>query len=200
MTTVRRRGAALLRNQIGLVRALWWGVRGRTAVVPGDVPLASLGPDRVMLYTISVLGVLETAVVHVLVPLPWLRWSLFAVGVYGLVSFLAFDRTLRQHPHVLRNGELILRFGHFRSARVPLDSLVAVRRHVVNTHRRIVEVGDGALALSLMGGTNVELRFEPPAEAEVDGRPEALTRVAFQVDDERAAVALLRSRAAVSSR
>ncbi len=64
----------------------------------------------------------------------------------------------------------------------------------MNTHRKTVEVEEGDLAVSFMGGTNVELRFDPAAEVDVAGRTEALTRIAFQVDDERAAVAVLRSR------
>jgi hypothetical protein len=192
--------AGLLRNQLGLARALWWAVRGRTDVAPGDVPVPYVGPDRVMLWTVSVLGVLEIAVVHVLVSWPWLRWSLFAVGVYGLVSFVAFDRTLRQHPHLLRAGELVLRFGHFRSVRVPLDGLASVRKHVLNTHRRTVDLDDDGLALSFMGGTTVELRFSPAAEVVVDGATHSLTRVSFAADDPQGAVTLLRSRIGVPDR
>ncbi len=75
--------ARFLRIQAGLARALWWAARGRTAVEPGDVPLPYVAPDRVMLYTITVLGVLETAIVHVLVSWPPLRWSLLALVSTG---------------------------------------------------------------------------------------------------------------------
>jgi hypothetical protein len=189
--------ARLPRSQAGLARALWWAVRGRTAVEPGDVPLPYVPPDRVMLWTITVLGLLETAVVHVLVSWPPLRWPLLVLGVYGTAAMIAFDCTLRQHPHVLRGGRLILRFGSFRSATVPLESLAAVRKHVHNEHRRTVELDDDGMALSYMGGTNVELRFHPAAAVEVDGRTRALTRVAFQGHDDRAAVPLIRARMAV---
>jgi hypothetical protein len=185
---------ALLRNQAGLVRALWWGVRGRTAVAPGDVPIAYQGPDRVLLYTITALGVLEIGVVHVLVSWPPLRWTLLALGLCGLLSFVAFDLTLRQRPHVLRGEELVLRFGHFRSVRVPLAGLASARRHVTDGHKRTVELDGDGLALSFMGGTGVELRFAPDVEVEVDGRPHPVSRVSFAAHDPRAAVALLRDR------
>jgi hypothetical protein len=181
-------------TQVGLARALWWGVRGRADVGPGELPLHYNGPDRVLLYTITTLGVLETAAVHVLVSWAPLRWPLLALGIYGLLGFVAFDCTLRQHPHLLRAGELVLRFGHFRSVSVPLDRLAAVRKRVQNGHRKTVEVDGDGLALSFMGGTNVELRFSAPVDVEVDGGRRSVTRVSLSADDPGAAVALLRTR------
>ena len=186
--------ARLLRGQLGLARALWWAVRGRADVGPDDEPLPYNGMDRPVLWTICVVGVVEVAVVHVLVSWPPLRWTLFAVGVYGLLSFVAFDLTMRQHPHLLRGGELLLRFGHFRSVRVPLEDLASVRKQVRNEHRKNLEVDDDAVALSFMGGTNVELRFSPAADVEVDGELLPATRVAFSAADPVAALAVLRTR------
>lgn len=153
------------------------------------------GLDRAVVWTITAIGVLETVVVHVLVSRPPLRWSLFALGVYGVLGLVAFDLTMRQHPHVVRGGELLLRFGHFRTARVPLDDLARVRKYVSNAHQRTVEIGDGGLALSFMGGTTVELRFSPAAAVEVDGRTHIVERVSFPAVDPAAAMALLRARA-----
>jgi hypothetical protein len=61
------RAAGLLRNQLGLARALWWWLRGRTDVGPGEVPLPYNGLDGAVIWTITVLGVIESMVVHVLV-------------------------------------------------------------------------------------------------------------------------------------
>lgn len=187
--------AGTARKQAGLARALWWAVRGRSAVRPGDTALPYNGLDRAVIWTIAVIGVLETVVVHVLVSWPPLRWSLFALGVYGVLGLVAFDLTMRQHPHVVRGRELLLRFGHFRTARVPLDGLAGVRKHVSNAHRKTVEVGDGGLALSFLGGTTVELRFSPAAAVEVDGRTHILERVSFSAVDPAPAVTLLPARA-----
>jgi hypothetical protein len=182
------------RSQAGLARALWWGLRGRKDVGRDDVALSYNGLDRAVVATIVALGVLETVVVHVLVSWPPLRWSLLALGIYGVLGLVAFDLTLRQHPHLLRGEQLLLRFGHFRSVRVGLDTLTAVRTQVRNGHKRTLETDDGELALSFMGGTNVELRFAPPASVEVDGGVHEVTTVAFAVQEPRMAVALLRTR------
>lgn len=190
----------MLRGQLGLARALWWWLRGRTAVGPGDVPLAYNGFDGAVVWTIAAVGVLETAVVHVLVTWPPLRWPLLALSVYGLLAFLAFDRTMRQHPHLLRPGELVLRSGHFRTLRVPLESMAGVRRHVRADHRTTPEQEDGSLALSFMGGTHVELRFSPAAAVEVDGRSRLVERVSFAAHDPAAVVALVRERSGARER
>jgi hypothetical protein len=106
---VEGRIAGLARSQAGLVRALWWAVLGRTAVGPGDVVLPSNGLARAVVWTMAVVGVVETVVVHVLVVWPPLRWSLLALSVYGVLGLVAFDCTTRQQPHVVRGGELLLR-------------------------------------------------------------------------------------------
>jgi hypothetical protein len=192
--TIRARVAGVARTQAGLARALWWAMRGRTAVGPGDAALPYNGLDRAVIWTITAVGVLETVVVHVLVTWAPLRWPLLALSVYGVLGLLAFDRTMRQQPHVLRGAALVLRFGHFRTVRVPLEDLVGVRRHVRSEHRRTLEIDDDALALSFMGGTNVELRLSPAAAVVVDGRTRTVERVSFSAEDPAAAVALLRTR------
>jgi hypothetical protein len=191
--------AGLVRDQLGLARALGRAVRGRTDTEDGDVPLPYNGMDRAVLWTILVLGVLETVIVHVLVSWPPLRWTLFALGVYGVLGLLAFDLTMRQHPHLLRRGELLLRFGHFRTVRVPLDRLVSVRSHVRDDHARNVDLGDDA-TVSFMGGTNVELRFSPPVEVEADGRRHTVVRMSFAAADPAAVVALLRAQTTAPGR
>jgi hypothetical protein len=181
------------RSQLGLGRALWWALRGREDVGPADVALHYNGLDRAVLWTISALGVLEIAVVHTLVSWPGLRWALFAVGVCGLLAFVAFFRSLDQRPHLLRDGALLLRFGHFHSARVPLDSLASVRTNVVNGHKQNLALDGDGLVVACMGETNVELQFFPSALVDVDGGVRSLSRVSFLVRDPRAVTALLRA-------
>ncbi len=74
-----------------MLRALWWAVRGRRDVGPDDVVLGYEERSTVMLWAVSLLGLLEVGVVHVLTARwPLARWALLAVGVVGLVGFLAW--------------------------------------------------------------------------------------------------------------
>jgi hypothetical protein len=101
--------------------------------------------------------------------------------------------SLFQHPHLLREDELVLRSGHLRAVVVPLGGLVAVRRSVESEHGKVLLRDGDRLVLSVMGDTDVELRFDPPVD--VAGQDEPVARVAFWVDDPRAVVRLLRERA-----
>jgi hypothetical protein len=186
---------ALARAEIGLWRSLWWAVRRRRDVRPGELVIPY--SDRFSLVTgaLVCLGALELGVVHVLTARwPVVRWALFVLSVYALLWVLAFSSSLRQRPHLLREGELVLRFGHVRSVAVPLAHLVGAGSSVVAGHRRSVELDGDRLALPVMTDTNIELRFDPPVTIDVKGGAHDVRRVAFYVDEPRTVVPLLRQR------
>jgi len=182
---------SLARAEIGLIRSLGWAVRGRRAVAPEDVALPYADRFLVMLWAVCCLGALELVVVHVVTPWPVARWIFFGIGVYALLWFVGFGLSLRQHPHVVRRDDLLLRFGHFRTTRVPLDDVASVRTRVTSGHKRNVVLDDSGLALPVMGDTNVELRFDPPIAVEVTGEVRSLSRILFYADDPRDAVGRL---------
>ncbi|MGY1591042.1 hypothetical protein ACI79D_03595 [Geodermatophilus sp. SYSU D00708] len=183
----------LARAEAGLFRAMWWAVRRRRSVGAGDTPLPYAGRFGLVVAVICFLGALETVVVHVLLPWETVRWVLLAVSVYALVWMVGFGLSLRQHPHLVGEEVLVLRFGHFRSVTVPLAGVVAVRRRVETGHRRTVVCDGDRLVVSVMGDTNVELRVDPTVRLADQAAPVA--RVAFYVDDPAAAVRELRTRA-----
>lgn len=188
----------LARAEAGVLRALWWAVRRRSDVGPGDVPMPCAGRFGLVLGALTLLGALETVVVHVLLPWETARWVLLAVSLYAVVWVLGSGLSLFQHPHLLRDDELVLRSGHLRTVVVPLAGLVAVRRTVEAEHARVLVREGDRLVLSVMGDTDVELRFDPPVH--VDGQDEPVARVAFWVDDPHAVVRLLRDRAVPAGR
>ncbi|MFW3170126.1 hypothetical protein [Geodermatophilus sp. CPCC 206100] len=182
---------AVVRSEAGIARALRNGVRGRAPASGGAVALPYAGRFGVVVGGMVAIGAVELGVVHLLLPWPAVRWALFVLGVYALVWAVGFGLTLRQHPHLLRGADLVLRFGHFRSTVVPLQGLVGARRAVDAQHRRNVVLEGDRLALSVLGETNVELRFDPPVQ--VPGQPRPVARVAFFADDPAAAVRELRA-------
>ncbi|RBY78333.1 hypothetical protein DQ238_12735 [Geodermatophilus sp. TF02-6] len=182
----------LARAEVGILRLLWWAVRRREDVGPGDTALGYAGRFGVVLVVLTVLGVLETGVLHVLVLWETVRWGLVVVSVYALVWSVGFASSPRQHPHLLRDGELVLRSGHLHAFAVPLSGLVAARRSVVSDHRRTVVHDGERLVVSVMGDPNVELRLDPPVR--VAGREGPVARVAFWVDDPQAVARLLHDR------
>jgi hypothetical protein len=186
---------ALAAAEIGLWRSLWWALRRRRAVGSEEVAISYSDRFTVMLWAVCCLGGLELFVVHVLTTRwPVVRWALFALGIYALLWFVSFGLSLRQRPHVLSGDELVLRFGYFRAVRVPLGRLASVRTAAVSGHRRNLVLDGEELTMSVMGDTNVELRFEPAVEVEVAGGLREISRIALYADDPRAVGALLRTR------
>jgi hypothetical protein len=195
MTPLRSVLGRIARTEAGTWRSLWWGVRRYRDVPPGAVALPYHDRFTVVLWALCCLGALELAVVHVLTAgVPPLRWALFGVGVYALVWILGFGLALRQHPHLVRDDELVLRFGHLHAVRVPLGTLEAARRSVDAGHRRTLAGDDGRLALSFMGETNVALRFSPSVPVTAPGGVVPTTRVDFFADDPSGAARLLAAR------
>jgi hypothetical protein len=184
----------LLRTQAGSARALWWAARRRNAVEPGDAVIPYTDRIGVLLWTTAALGVVEIGVVDLLIPWTTVRWALLALGIYGELWVVALAFSIRQHPHVLRNEHLLLRFAHFRTTRVPLHGLVGVRHDVRNGHKHNVEVTGDTLSLSVAGETALELTFDPAVDVEAQGRTQQVTRIRLFADDPRAAVRVLRTR------
>src|SRR3712207_6823415 len=188
----------LVRAEVGVVCALWWVVRRRSDVAPGDVPLPYAGRFRLVLGALTVLGALETVVVHVLLPWETARWVLLAVSLYALVWVLGSGLLLFQHPHLLRDDELVLRFRYLRPVAVPLAGLFGVRRGGVPGRGRVLPQEGAVPGLRVMGDPDLELPFVPPVC--VAGQGEPVARVAFWVDDPQAVVRLLRDRAVPARR
>jgi len=89
---------------------------------------------------------------------------------------------------------LVLRFGHVRSTRVPLERLTSVATGAVAGHERNLVIEGDRLVAAVMGDTNVELRFDPAVDVEVAGRVRPLARISFYADDPRGVARLLRAR------
>lgn len=188
--------AWLMRTEAGMVRALRRAVRRRSALEPGDVALPYTSRIGVLLGGGIGIGIVELVVVHVLLPWPLARWLLFGVSVYTLLWLLALSCSLRQHPHVVRDGQLLVRFGHLHETAVPLDTLAAVRARTCTEHERNLILSDGELTAAVLGETSVELSFDPPVQVAVKGRISPVSRLSFFADDPRAAVTHLRERVA----
>jgi hypothetical protein len=76
--------------------------------------------------------------------------------------------------------------------------LLALRRDVESGHGKVLLRDGDRMVLSVMGDTDVELRFDPPVH--VAGQDQPVTRVAFWVDDPQAVVRLPRVRAVPAGR
>ncbi|WP_138758249.1 hypothetical protein [Modestobacter altitudinis] len=187
----------LVRSELGTWQALWWALRRRRAVLPGELAFGYTSRIGVMLWVTIALTPLEVLVVHLLLPWPIVRTVVLVLSIVSLVWMLGFALGLQQRPHVLGPGELVLRFGHLRQLVVPLADVVTARAVTTVDHPKNLEVADGQVALSVLGESSVRLQLRSGAVVGLDGRPVEAERVVFFADDPRAAVRELRARQAV---
>src|SRR3712207_1672584 len=163
--------AAAEEDDIGIWQSLWWAVRRRRAVLPGEVALSYTSRIGVMLWATIGLTPVEMAAVHVLLPWHGARVVLLVLSVVSLVVMVALALGLRQRPHVVTPDRLVLRFGHLREVVVRLADVVGAAAGTTVDHPRMLEAGDGRVALSVLGESSVRLTLRPGAVVTVDGRP-----------------------------
>jgi hypothetical protein len=202
-TTVRRLvpgaralPARLVRAELALWRSLWWAVRRRRAVAPGQTAFSYTSRIGVMLWTTIALTPVEIVAVHLLLPWPTARVVVLVLSVGSLVWMLGFAFALQQRPHVLDGERLAVRFGSLREVVVRVADVVDARAATTVDHRRNLEVTDGQVVLSVLGESSVRVQLRPGATVELDGRPVAAERVLLFADDPRGLVRALREPAA----
>jgi hypothetical protein len=186
----------LVRVELALWRSLWWAVRRRRAVAPGQAAFSYTSRIGVMLWATIALTPIEIAAVHLLLPWQAVRVVVLVMSVVSLVWMVGFAFGLQQRPHVLDGGRLVVRFGTLREAVVRVADVVDVRAVTVVDHRKNLEVTDGQVVLSVLGESSVRVQLRPGATVDLDGRPVAAERVLFFADDPRGLVRALRTPAA----
>jgi len=189
--------AFLVRQEFRIFGALVGGIRRHRDAAPGDRLLAYGGRLRGILGSMIGISIVELAIVEFLVPWTWLRWTFLILGVYGLIWVLGFAASAYTRPHLLDAERLRLRMTIFADIAVPLGTLSQVGGGGIASHQRGVEAGDGKLAVSVLGLSNMSLTFAEPVEVNCGkaGR-HAVRNVRFYVDDPEAATAAIREFAA----
>lgn len=189
--------AFLVRQEFRILGALAGGIRRHRDAAPGDRLLAYGGRLRGILGSMIGISIVELAIVEFLVPWTWLRWTLLILGVYGLIWVLGLAASAYTRPHLLDAERLRLRMTIFADIAVPLGTLSQVGGGGIASHQRGVEAGDGKLAVSVLGLSNMSLTFAEPVEVDCGkaGR-HAVRKVRFYVDDPEAATAAIREFAA----
>ena len=144
----------------------------------------------------GIAGVVEIVAVHVLVPWPWLQWTLLVASVWGLLSFAALLAHHRMHPHTVTRALLTLRTSGQIVADIDLDSVASAR-----IHRRYGTVSaaieHGRLMLPNQDGTSVDIDLRRAVDASLPAllprwrRSGPIMSCSVQVDDPGALIAAL---------
>ncbi|KQS73701.1 hypothetical protein ASG41_03645 [Modestobacter sp. Leaf380] len=181
------------------LRALWLVARRRTDLPAGATALPYGRGVTVPALAFLGVTVVETAVVHVLLPAGWVRVVLTAVTVYACVAVVGLVAARVAYPHHVTDGVLRLRNGVQDVLDVPLRHLAAVRpRRDIRRVGLLPAVEDGTLYLPSLDGTSLTIELTTPVATRVTRRrpPVPVTRIELSVDDPRSALAQVQSVAA----
>ena len=185
------RGKEMLSNELDALRSLGLWVRGRKVDVrPGDQPVDYHRSLRTTILALVGLSVLEIMLVHLLIPIAWLRVVLLLLGVYGSVFAMAYLAGLAVRPHVFTAQGILLRFGSNHALRLSwcqVESLgprLASRRNPSG-----LAIADGVASLAVGGSTNLALRLNAPLHLVMKDAEVLVHEVRFYADDPGAAVA-----------
>lgn len=173
----------------------WISRRGPTVPEGSEIFTAERGTLATPI-AFGVAGVIEIVAVHILVPWPWLQWTLLALSVWGLAAFASLLAHHRMHPHSKSSNTLTLRMSGSTVAEIPTELIARAR-----IHRRYGTVSaaieSGRLFLPTQDGTTVDIELSAPVDVlipamlakwRVHGSVSALS---LQVDDPAALVQAL---------
>ncbi|TCN52843.1 hypothetical protein EV641_107202 [Rhodococcus sp. SMB37] len=191
--------AHLIRFEIRGYRAIWLFVHRRyDGAGPGVMPVGYTRGTMGIPMAFLVACVIETAVVHVLVPWPAIRTALLVLSVWGLIQIFGILAGRITHPHLLTDTRLTIRAGH--QVIVELDprevGRAVARRRWEHTSQT---VADNALYLPGPDGTCLDLVLtEPvvvrrPAFFDRTRSTASVSRLSLQVDDPEAVAAQFRA-------
>jgi hypothetical protein len=155
-----------------------WGPRRQRADEPSFTSGSILAP---VLIAVAVLGVIEIAVVHLIVQ----HWSpagafvLTAIGVLVSVYMIGLAKSLQYMPTVLQPQTLLARLGHLLAVEAPYAAIKAVRK-----------VGPGmpapskCLNIAAMSSPNLVIDLANDQKATgLFGRTREVRQIAVRMDD-----------------
>ncbi|MEU5843561.1 hypothetical protein [Rhodococcus sp. NPDC047139] len=194
---VGRIPVTLMRANGRTLRALWcWATRRRVGAGPGVETIGYTRGTTAVPIAFAVASLVEMGVVHLLVPWPWLRWTLLSVSLYSVLLLAGWIADRIVHPHLVTRDTVVIRDGFRIVAQIARGDLrqCVPRKRFQPTEGGVV---DDVLHLPGPDGTEIDIVLDrpievlPPALFEHRRRPMVVRRLALHVDDPSAARAVL---------
>lgn len=181
----------LFRPLLFELRGLWsigLLISGKRHIPPGAQSFGYTSGSLSIPAALVAVSLVEIAVVHVLVPIPWLKIVLLVFSIWGVLVLVGFFAVRVTHPHYILDSTLYLRWNHSTVLCTPLRNILYAGAHSEHAYT-YPQILDSTLILTNFQSTNVRLRFhEPvPAEAPVSRRQKVddfhATEVLLHVDE-----------------
>lgn len=183
------RATRFLRNRGRAYHGVWLWLRRRTDCDGRErEPLPGTRGVLAMPLAFLAATLLEMAVLHILIPWAWLRFSLVVLSLWSLLLLFAVFVADIAYPHYATDRALVLRRGGRTIATIAFDRIAAVVEHRRYNHTGTALDGD-RLFLAGPDGTTVDVTLREPVDVRVEsplpgGRiSAAVARISLFLDD-----------------
>lgn len=176
------------------MEAAGWRSIGRALTGRPRVPRGASGftydrPVRTILIIFLVLSVVEIPVIDLLVHgIPWLRWPLLALGVWGVLTMLGMLLSHLTRPHAVGPDGIRVRHGGEVDIDLPWEVVASVqrRRHALSEAPQLSLTGDGdqqALNQVIQDHSEIEITLERPTLLRLPQGDVTVSTVRISVDE-----------------
>ncbi|MGA9873053.1 MAG: hypothetical protein WBQ44_18165 [Rhodococcus sp. (in: high G+C Gram-positive bacteria)] len=188
-----------LRAEARAYTSLWLWMRGRDAdIEPGGLAFRSNRGSLVLPAAFGVATLVEIAVLHFVLPWPWLRILLAVLSVWSLLTLSGYLAVHRVRPHYLTDNTLVLRQSGAIVATIDRSVIASASLTRRFSETNPVVVAD-RLFLPNMDGTNVDIVLRQPISIRLPvvlarhRHTASVRRISIYVDDPAALVTALRN-------
>ncbi|MFD7709608.1 hypothetical protein ACFV6E_25910 [Streptomyces sp. NPDC059785] len=183
----------LMGHELRLLASIGLWVARRTHGVRGGQGFGYARGQGAVMFGFGFVCALESACMAVLLRNhPAVHRVVLALDVYTLLMIVGIHAASVTRPHVLSDSTLRIRRAGHVDLRIPLDSVVAVRRELRSAH----EPRNGELSLVVNAQTTVTLELDRPVRhLSFLGRPRDVRVIRFHADDPDALVRAVRAAA-----
>lgn len=145
--------------------------------------LLAHSPLTPVVWIFGFLSIVEATLVHLLVPIVWLRWVILILSVYAMLVFIGFYRSLSTSPHRIRGNTVDINSGVRCRIHTPVDNIAQARRCMPGEGGSVT-LKEGTLRIPVLSQVNtvVEFKEEVLIEDMVLGTP-PIKKVEFYVDN-----------------
>ena len=177
--------AAIVSSELAVFHysLLCWGRRPHVAAGLRPFSVHRRGGVTAVLYLMAAMGVLETAVVHIVVQ-HWsarAAWALTAFGLYGVLWIVAAARALVLRPILVGAATIVFRVSLWWTVAVDRTNVAEIRPF---TGARVKRGSTDPLSLAWLTTPSALVRFhEPVIVTGLWGRKKTAAAIAVPIDD-----------------
>ncbi len=174
----------MVKHEMGVFASLFRWI-GRNKDLPDGATEIPYGkPLRQLMIVLLMVGILEIAAIHLLIPWRIPRIILLILSIYSLFWIIGLLASTIVYPHYVTGEALVIRFFHYHTISIPLSQVKSVESATRTApENKTLLITDDALYLNVLGSTNCLVSYNAPQLALCNGRTEGpISAVFFSAD------------------